>query len=138
MSIAPLSPIDVPTGSRGSAPAAAPGRSPEAFRQILDRLAGAAEPAPGVLREAAEQFVSSAFLVPILNSLQESPFGEGPFAPGIGEKRFAPLLNTHLADRVTSAAGFGLVESIMERLAPTSAAAADPETPMQEHGDDAT
>jgi hypothetical protein len=85
------------------------------FRRALDAaVAGGA--GPEAVREAATQFVASAFIVPALDALHESPFNDGPFAPGPGEKRFAPLLDQHLADRITHAARFPLVDVIVERL----------------------
>jgi hypothetical protein len=69
--------------------------------------------------EAAEKFVASALVLPALASLQESPLRpkDGPFAMGTAERRFAPLLHAEFADRVTKAANFGLVTSIVERFA---------------------
>jgi hypothetical protein len=67
-------------------------------------------------REAAAQLVSTAFIVPVLESLRESPFPAGPFAPNFTERRFAPLLDEKIADRVVTSANFRLVDSIVERL----------------------
>ena len=67
-------------------------------------------------RDAAARLVSSALVLPILESLRDTPFLEGPFAPGHAERRFGPLLDMHLADRITTASGFGLVDAITHRL----------------------
>lgn len=69
--------------------------------------------------EAAEKLVASALVLPALASLQESPLRpkDGPLAMGTAERRFAPLLHAEFADRVTKAANFGLVSSIVERFA---------------------
>ena len=67
-------------------------------------------------REAATQLVASAFIVPILASLRESPFLEAPFAQSLAEKQFGPLLDQQIADRITKAANFPLVDLIVDRL----------------------
>jgi Rod binding domain-containing protein len=74
----------------------------------------------GERREAAEsaakQLVSSALVMPVLASMREGTFNtDGPFAPGMVEQRFAPMLDQHLADRITGAANFDLVDEIVER-----------------------
>ncbi|MHC4414920.1 MAG: hypothetical protein ACYS0G_06525 [Planctomycetota bacterium] len=67
-------------------------------------------------RVTATQLVSSAFIVPVLSSLRESPFLEPPFAPGFAEKRFAPVMDQLVADRIAAAANFSLVDAIVDRL----------------------
>ena len=68
------------------------------------------------VREAATQLVSTTFLVPLLASLRESPFVEPPFAPGLAEKQFRPMLDQEIADRIAGAANFPLVDAIVNRL----------------------
>lgn len=100
----------------------------------LPALAGAANSEPGgqsfaeslqqaaqahgrpAAREAATQLVASALLVPVLDAIYERPLAEPPFAPTAAEKRFAPLLSQHLADRIIGAANFSLVDAILDRL----------------------
>ncbi len=69
------------------------------------------------VRQAAIQYVSSAFIVPILERLHESPFQVEPFAANFAEKRFAPLLDEQIADRIVGSANFKLVDDIVERVA---------------------
>ncbi|MHC5003465.1 MAG: hypothetical protein ACYTJ0_10110 [Planctomycetota bacterium] len=100
-------------GSRHALAAAAP----EPFAATLRRAtAEAAAAAPDELRDAASQLVASAFVLPVLQSVREGPFNDGPLAPGAAERRFAPLLDQHLADRVTRGASFRLVDVIVQRL----------------------
>lgn len=66
-------------------------------------------------RLAAEKLVASALLEPTLASMRDSPFLEGPFAPGPAEKRFGPLLDAVIAERITSASSFSLIDAIVER-----------------------
>lgn len=88
---------------------------PDRFQRSLE---SAAKDNHAALADAASQLVSSAFVVPVLSSLHDSPFKlkEGPFAAGTAEKRFAPLLDQQLADRITKAANFPLVRSIIDRF----------------------
>jgi Rod binding domain-containing protein len=68
------------------------------------------------VRQAAAQLVSSTFIMPVLQSMHDSPFLEAPFAPSYAEKRFQPLLDQQVADRLTSAAQFPLIDVIVDRL----------------------
>ncbi len=88
------------------------------FRRVLEDAVRPTnvrtEPSP---REAAEQFVGSAFIMPILQSLRESPFLDGgPLAPGPAEKRFGPLLDQAVADGITKRANFPLIDLVLDRL----------------------
>ena len=81
-------------------------------------------------REAATQLVASALLVPVLDAMYERPLAEPPFAPTAAEKRFAPLLSQHLADRIIGAANFPLVDVILDRLlGPETSTAEAPSEP---------
>ena len=83
------------------------------------RTASAEGAAPDQLRDAAVKLVSSSLVLPALASLHQSPLRptSGPFAEGTIEKRFGPLLDAQLSDRVTKASKFGLVDSIVKRFA---------------------
>ena len=115
-----ISPLDT-AGLLGAAPP--PRGLPDASFAHL--LAGAAGGRPEQAREAATQLVSSAFILPVLAARHESSFARPPFAAGFAEKRFAPLLDRTLADRIARAADFPLVRAIVERLMPET----PPETP---------
>ncbi len=66
--------------------------------------------------EAAEQFVASSLVIPILATLRANTFGaEGPFAPNMAEKRFGPVFDQQIADRVVQAANFPIVDMIADR-----------------------
>ncbi|TVQ51621.1 MAG: hypothetical protein EA377_12220 [Phycisphaerales bacterium] len=69
-------------------------------------------------QEAAEQFVASSLVIPILATLRENTFNAtGPFAPNMAEKRFGPVFDQHVADRVVKAANFPIVDTIADRYA---------------------
>ena len=89
-------------------------RTGASFSQVLNNLSRDAE--RETVREAAAQLVSSTFIMPVLESLRESPFVGPPFAPSFAEKRFQSLLDQQVADRITTAADFPLVDVIVDRL----------------------
>lgn len=78
------------------------------FRSFLDREVSA--------RGAAAQFVGIAFIQPILARMSESRFAAGPFAPNEGERRFRPMLDAALSDRIAGAAHFPLTDAVARRL----------------------
>lgn len=94
-------------------PAGGP-RSGDSFSRILGDLTTGDDRA--VVRKAAGQLVSSTFIMPLLRSLHENSLVVSPFAPGFAEKRFQPLLDQQVADRITSAADFPLIDVITDRL----------------------
>lgn len=106
-------PLDVVTAMPvGRAPL--PGRPEGAFAQVLAQAERGRDRAAA--RDAATRLVSSAFVMPVLASMHDSPFLEPPFAPTFAQKQFQPLLDRHLADRITGGANFPLVDVIVDRL----------------------
>ena len=75
-----------------------------------------------MLREAAGQLVANAFILPLLQTMHDSPLRpqSGPFAAGTAEKRFMPLLDQQFADRVTQSNQFPLVDSVVRHLSKLS------------------
>lgn len=67
-------------------------------------------------REAAIQLVSTAFILPVLEDMQEGIFRSEMFEANLVEKRFAPLLNQRIADRIATASNFPLVDALVDRL----------------------
>jgi Rod binding domain-containing protein len=111
--------------ARGAVVADLASRGPDAnrFGAALRRASSDAT----ALRQAATRLVSTALVQPLLESLRQSPFNdEGPFAPGAAERRFGPLLDTAIADRVTASSRFGLVDAIVARLDPAATGAQRP------------
>lgn len=84
----------------------------------IDHLAKARQPFGEQLHEAARQLVATALVTPVLQQMDASSLrpDSGPFAPTTVEKRFAPLLHQHLADRITLSHSFGLVDAISGRF----------------------
>ena len=92
------------------------------FEQVLLDV-GAAKGADQA-DEVARKLVSLAFIEPVLAKLRETNQATGPFAPGDAERRFGPLFDQHLADRITSGANFPLVDALREHLLARSAQSA--------------
>ncbi|MHC5113320.1 MAG: hypothetical protein ACYTGP_02685 [Planctomycetota bacterium] len=87
-----------------------------AVPQFADVLERARTPREDEAREAAEQLVSSALVMPILSMLRENSRMEEPFAPGPAERRFGPMLDQLVADRIVRKANFPLVDRLTDRL----------------------
>lgn len=66
--------------------------------------------------EAARTLVSEAFVKPILSSLHEGSMAADAFKPGTGEKRFRPLLDAALADRIVEGSDFAIVRTVADRF----------------------
>lgn len=79
-------------------------------------------------RKAAEEFVSIAFIEPVLRSLRESNNAAPPFAPTEAEKSFGPLLDAEIAQRIVAHEHYGLVESVARQLLKASGGARDAAT----------
>ena len=88
----------------------------QSFDQMLKSASKGRD--PDAVRKAATEFVSTAFIRPVLSQLRESPLrpSSGPFAENTGEKRFGPLLDERIADNVTKAAKFPLINTIVDRV----------------------
>jgi len=67
-------------------------------------------------RKAAEEFVSIAFVEPILRSLRESNQAAEPFAPTAAEKSFGPLLDAEISKQIVSRERYGLVDAVARQL----------------------
>lgn len=67
-------------------------------------------------RAAAEEFVSVAMVQPILAQARESSGAAEPFAPTSAQKQFGALQDASLAQRITKAAHFPLVDRLAKDL----------------------
>lgn len=103
-------PVPVATRSK-------PSDRADTFRAEFARAISASRPKPSEneAREAAKGLIASAFLVPVLASVRESSFAVGPYAPTTTERRFGPILDQQIADRVMQGTNFALVDAIVDR-----------------------
>ncbi len=69
------------------------------------------------LRQAAEQFVATSLIGPLMSELQKDPFRSELFHGGFGEKVFNQQLTTMLADRIAQRTSLPIVESIYQQFA---------------------
>jgi Rod binding domain-containing protein len=67
-------------------------------------------------RDGAEQFVSIALVQPLLKQLRESNTAAPPFAPTGAEKQFQSMFDAQIAQGLTRASRFGLVDRIAADL----------------------
>ena len=91
-------------------------KPPDRFEQVLAateaRHAGKGDEA----RKAAEQFVASALVLPLLSQMRSDPFRSDLFHAGFAEDAFQSQLDTVLADRITRRADFPLVDSVLNHV----------------------
>ena len=90
--------------------------------------------------EAAKTLVTEGLVNPVFASLRDGGFAAEPFAPGTAERRFRPMFDAILADRVVEGSNFALVERTADRFERSMAHAAtrreQAERPRSAHGKD--
>ena len=77
--------------------------------------------------EAAKTLVGEAFVKPVLASLRDSGLAADAFKPGTAEKRFRPMFDAMLSDRVVESSHFALVERVADRFERSMGHTAKPE-----------
>lgn len=70
----------------------------------------------GLALEAARTLVAEGLVKPIFAELREGSMAADMFKPGVAEKRFRPLLDGMLADRVVASKDFPVVEVVADRF----------------------
>ncbi len=70
----------------------------------------------GLALEAARTLVAEGLVKPVFAELREGSMASDMFKPGVAEKRFRPLLDGMLADRVVASKDFPVVEVIADRF----------------------
>ncbi|MEY3142637.1 MAG: hypothetical protein RLY21_1130 [Planctomycetota bacterium] len=90
----------------------------------------------GLALEAARTLVSEGLVKPIFAELREGNMAADMFKPGVAEKRFRPLLDGMLADRVVASNDFPVVGVIADRFerALSRRSASDPVPPYTARG----
>lgn len=122
-------PIDAMAGGRAAGAAGAE------FENVLSIFQGeAGADAEQRARGAAEEFVSVALIQPILASLRETNGAAEPFAPGDAERRFGPLWDAEIAQRISKAEQFPLVDAVARRLLQKSVASESGASPASATG----
>lgn len=73
------------------------------------------------LRDAADQLVATAFILPMLEQARNDPFKSDMFHGGKGEEVFGQQLDVIFADNITKSANFGISDALVQRFQkPTS------------------
>ncbi|MGD1915169.1 MAG: hypothetical protein ACFCBV_03145 [Phycisphaerales bacterium] len=90
------------------------------FSSVIARDQGR-DPSTASARKAAEDFVSMAFVQPLLAQLRETNNAAAPFAPGPAERQFGELMDQVLSKQIVRASSFPLVERIESDLSERSA-----------------
>src|SRR5947208_1646173 len=68
------------------------------------------------IQEQARKWVAQTFYGAMLKQMRESPFKSEMFSGGRGGQAFATMLDQHLADHMSRAAGSKLVNAIARKL----------------------
>lgn len=87
---------------------------PNSFQASLDRAI--AQRDPDEARSAAEQFVATSLVLPVLAHMREHNNAAPPFAPTQAERHFGAMLDGELADRIVKASNFPIVERLARDL----------------------
>lgn len=90
--------------------------SQEDFSSTLARVSGRTQTPEEQARAAAEQFVSVALIQPLLSQLRGSNQAAPPFAPTQGEKQFQSMFDASIAQQITRAKRFPLVDRLTDDL----------------------
>lgn len=90
------------------------------FSSILSRQTGKKGTPAQQARQAAEDFVSVAFVQPILKQLRSTNSAAPPFAPGPGEKQFMSLADAQTARQLVRASNWSVVKHIEQQILRTT------------------
>lgn len=94
-------------GAPGFAEAlAAAGRSTEDDRAAQERE----------VQQAAQQFVATAFVMPLLAQARQSPFKTELFHGGQGEEMFGQQLDQRIADQIVRRMDFPLIHAVQKHV----------------------
>lgn len=87
----------------------------EALREA-ERKSDPGERAEAKSRAVAQEFVSVAFIQPLLKQLRDTNQAWGPFQQGQAEKQFGAMLDAEYASRISRASTNTLVERLAQDL----------------------
>ena len=87
----------------------------ERFLSALHRRSGGDERADRA-RKAAEEFVATTLVKPILTQMREMNQAAPPFAPGPYEKAFSQMIDDEIATRLVKAQRFALVDRLKNQM----------------------
>lgn len=105
----------------------------QALQQTTSGSPDMPAPVKPSLRDAADQLVATAFILPLLEQAREDPFKSDLFHGGRGEEVFGQQLDVIFADRITRSADFGLSDAIAQQFS-QSAKSSTPQTEIDLRG----
>ncbi|MEM9414895.1 MAG: hypothetical protein AAGA29_05385 [Planctomycetota bacterium] len=107
------------TGPAVAAAQAARGDSPftRVMGEAVDEARAKAEKKAQEVRGAAEQLVATTFIMPLFSQLRSEAMTSDMFHGGRGEAIFQQQLDQILSDRISTGAGFDLVDTVASYFA---------------------
>lgn len=110
------------TGARDSAatrPDSLAGRQGD-FASVIARAQNRVQATPedrqAAARESAEEFVAVTLVQPLLKQLRETSNAAAPFAPSSAELQFRGMMDAQIAQRVSRASNFPIVDVVARNL----------------------
>ncbi len=120
------------THSRISAPRVATGPRDTHYAQLINPRDTATDradkPVEDEARQAARSLVSIGLIQPLLAQIRDDPFRSDLFHGGRGEEAFGAKLDAILAERMTQASGFNIVDAVYQKIQRPGSA---PQTPIE-------
>lgn len=107
----PFSTLDLQAAARQARPRSSAELQAD-FSAVLGRSVDQGKSPQQQARDTAEQFVSIGLVQPLLAQLRSTNQAAPPFAPSQAEKQFQSLLDANIAQQITRAKRFPLVDSI--------------------------
>src|SRR5690606_32577845 len=109
---------------------------PAGFDLRLDALSRARQQVDGLdLRGAAEEFVATSLLMPMMTQMRDDPFKSELFHGGFGEDAFLQQFDQLIADRMSTRMSMPIVDAIYQQFAkPTDGIRGLPGEGVDVHG----
>ena len=86
------------------------------LRVSFEKASDAARSPKQTMHDLANQFVSIAFIKPMLAEARKSPFQSDLFHGGLGEQMFQEHLDTVIADRIAKRTNMPLADAVVKHL----------------------
>lgn len=102
----------VPAGGNAPGDTAGGGGFAAELESSVSAARAAAEKRSEEVRSAAEQLVATTFIMPLFAQLRNDPMASDMFHGGRGEAVFQQQMDQILSDRISTGAGFDLVDTV--------------------------
>jgi Rod binding domain-containing protein len=101
----------------------------EEFSQILAKASPAHDTPQKRAREASEQLVAHALVLPVLKEFRASNKAAAPFAPNQAERTFRSLMDASLAQHLVTSSNWPLVDRLAQNMLKGMGMGTPPESP---------